>query len=247
MPAYPGFDAARSGRLIDHGRSPLRFGHAAWYAIAAVNIWMFFAYLLAQLAQTVVLVVYWFLVLPNRGLVSFWLLVWVRILHDATGEFLPFSHAGGLVIGGRAVTSFGVQTMDATASTIVDIVLETFVEIVFVAPGLMLLAWIGAQHTFVVRWLRGSEALPAQLGISQPALSHTVSTLEARLGLTHIPEDVARHHVAEGWLVRVLAKWWPPVSGYHLHYPIRRQPTPAFALLVDALRYRNRSQAGRRS
>jgi hypothetical protein len=27
-------------------------------------------------------------------------------------------------------------------------------------------------------------------------------------------------------------------SGYHLYYPSRRQPAPAFAVLVDALRYR---------
>ena len=39
-------------------------------------------------------------------------------------------------------------------------------------------------------------------------------------------------------LVRVLADWCPPFPGYHLYYPSRRQPTPAFALLVDALRYR---------
>jgi hypothetical protein len=43
---------------------------------------------------------------------------------------------------------------------------------------------------------------------------------------------------ADGRLVRVLADWRPPFSGYHLHYPNRRQPAAAFALLVDALRYR---------
>jgi len=40
--------------------------------------------------------------------------------------------------------------------------------------------------------------------------------------------------------VRVLSDWCPPFSGYHLYYPSRRQPSPAFALLVDALRYRRR-------
>jgi hypothetical protein len=30
-----------------------------------------------------------------------------------------------------------------------------------------------------------------------------------------------------------------PFSGYHLYYPSRRQSSPAFALLVDALRYRS--------
>jgi len=27
-------------------------------------------------------------------------------------------------------------------------------------------------------------------------------------------------------------------SGYHLYYPSRRQPSAAFALLIEALRYR---------
>jgi DNA-binding transcriptional LysR family regulator len=59
----------------------------------------------------------------------------------------------------------------------------------------------------------------------------------AGLGLTQLPEDVLQTHVAEGRLIRVLADWCPPVSGYHLYYPSRRQPAPAFALLVAALRY----------
>ena len=45
-------------------------------------------------------------------------------------------------------------------------------------------------------------------------------------------------HLADGRLVRVLDDWCPPFAGYHLYYPSRRQPTPAFALLVEALRYR---------
>ncbi|MRS97932.1 hypothetical protein GJQ57_04595 [Ralstonia pickettii] len=27
-------------------------------------------------------------------------------------------------------------------------------------------------------------------------------------------------------------------AGYHLYYPSRRQPSPAFSLVVEALRYR---------
>ena len=49
---------------------------------------------------------------------------------------------------------------------------------------------------------------------------------------------LVQERLAEGRLVRVLADWCPPVSGYNLYYPSRRQPTPAFALLVDALRHR---------
>jgi DNA-binding transcriptional LysR family regulator len=50
-------------------------------------------------------------------------------------------------------------------------------------------------------------------------------------------EDMVHADVAEGRLTRVLVDWCPPFSGYHLYYPSRRQPTPAFALLVKELRF----------
>jgi DNA-binding transcriptional LysR family regulator len=62
----------------------------------------------------------------------------------------------------------------------------------------------------------------------------------AGLGLAYVPEDLARPHVAKRRLKLVLEDWCPPFSGYHLYYPSRRQPTSAFALLVEALRYRRR-------
>jgi DNA-binding transcriptional LysR family regulator len=58
----------------------------------------------------------------------------------------------------------------------------------------------------------------------------------AGLGLAYVPEDMARDHVAAGRLVRVLADWCPPYPGYHIYYPSRRQPTPAFVALLNALR-----------
>src|SRR4051794_35362013 len=60
----------------------------------------------------------------------------------------------------------------------------------------------------------------------------------AGFGLAYVPEDVAQPHLATGRLKRVLGDWCPPYSGYHLYYPSRRQSTPAFTLLVNALRYR---------
>ena len=60
----------------------------------------------------------------------------------------------------------------------------------------------------------------------------------AGLGLAYLPEDQVDAHLAKGSLVQVLADWCPPFPGYRLYYPSRRQPTPAFTLLVDALRYR---------
>jgi DNA-binding transcriptional LysR family regulator len=60
----------------------------------------------------------------------------------------------------------------------------------------------------------------------------------AGLGLAYVPEGMAQPHLAKGRLKRVLADWCLPYSGYHLYYPSRRQHSAAFALLVDALRYR---------
>jgi DNA-binding transcriptional LysR family regulator len=68
----------------------------------------------------------------------------------------------------------------------------------------------------------------------------------AGLGLAYLPEDAVQNHVAEGRLVRVLTDWSAPASGYHLYYPSRRQATPAFALLVDALRYRGTQSSVRK-
>ena len=56
-------------------------------------------------------------------------------------------------------------------------------------------------------------------------------------GLACLPEDMVREDIAAGRLRRLLADWCPPFPGYHLYYPSRRQPSPAFALLVAALRH----------
>ncbi len=60
----------------------------------------------------------------------------------------------------------------------------------------------------------------------------------AGLGLAYLPEDQVRTHLSDGQLIRVLSDWCPKFPGYHLYYPSRRQHTPAFSLLVDALRFR---------
>jgi len=61
----------------------------------------------------------------------------------------------------------------------------------------------------------------------------------AGMGLACLVEDGVRAEIENGRLVRVLSEWCPPFPGYHLYYPSRRQQSPAFALLVEALRYRS--------
>lgn len=55
-----------------------------------------------------------------------------------------------------------------------------------------------------------------------------------------MPADMAQPYLNEGVLESVLEDWYLPYSGYRLYYPSRRQSSPAFALLVEALRYQNR-------
>jgi len=57
------------------------------------------------------------------------------------------------------------------------------------------------------------------------------------LGLAYMPEDIAAPCIQSGELIRVLEDWCAPFSGYHLYYPSRRHSSPAFSLLVEALRF----------
>jgi DNA-binding transcriptional LysR family regulator len=59
-------------------------------------------------------------------------------------------------------------------------------------------------------------------------------------GLAFVPEDRVLPYIRSGELVRVLADWCPPFAGFHLYFPSGRQQTPAFAAVVEALRYKGR-------
>lgn len=60
----------------------------------------------------------------------------------------------------------------------------------------------------------------------------------AGFGLAYLTEQQVRSDLDSGRLVRVLGNWCPPFSGYHLYYSDRRPASPAFSVLLDALRYR---------
>ncbi|WP_439598180.1 LysR family transcriptional regulator [Falsiroseomonas sp.] len=85
------------------------------------------------------------------------------------------------------------------------------------------------------RELRVRAEGPLVFNVAPPLLRAAL----AGLGLAYVFEDQAQPYLAEGRLERVLDDWCPPFPGYHLYYPSRRQPTPAFALLVEALRARD--------
>lgn len=74
---------------------------------------------------------------------------------------------------------------------------------------------------------------PLIFNTSQPQVDAAL----AGLGISLLPEDELMPHIEAGRLVRVLQDWCPKFSGYHLYYPSKRQPSPAFSLVVKALRF----------
>jgi len=70
------------------------------------------------------------------------------------------------------------------------------------------------------------------------ATGQILNAARAGSGLAYVPETFAQPHLANGRLKRVLEDWCLPYSGYHLFYPSRRQSSAAFALVLNALRYR---------
>jgi DNA-binding transcriptional LysR family regulator len=69
---------------------------------------------------------------------------------------------------------------------------------------------------------------------------HIVEAALDGIGIAFLPEGEFAPHIEEGRLVRVLEDWCPPFPGFHLYYPSRRHPSPAFSLVLDALRVRHR-------
>src|SRR5215213_7362966 len=70
------------------------------------------------------------------------------------------------------------------------------------------------------------------------ATAQMISAAMGGAGLAYVPESMVQRDLDAGHLRRVLTDWCLPYSGYHLFYPSRRQASAAFALLLDALRYR---------
>jgi DNA-binding transcriptional LysR family regulator len=91
-------------------------------------------------------------------------------------------------------------------------------------------------------WEFERDGVELEVRVNGPLILNDGEMLEAAavdgLALAYTFESQVAHHIAEGRLVRVLEDWCQPFSGYHLYYPSRRQHTPAFALLLEALRYK---------
>jgi DNA-binding transcriptional LysR family regulator len=66
--------------------------------------------------------------------------------------------------------------------------------------------------------------------------AHMIDAALAGLGIAFLPEEEFEPHIENGRLTRVLDTWCTPFSGYYLYYPSRKQHSPAFTLVIEALR-----------
>ncbi|MRW93557.1 LysR family transcriptional regulator [Duganella sp. FT80W] len=95
-------------------------------------------------------------------------------------------------------------------------------------------------HGNLMIWEFEKNGTPLNVRVDgQWVFNNTTSRLRAALagyGIAYVPEDMVEEHIKEGTLIRVLREWCPAFPGYHLYYPSRRQASPAFRLVVEALR-----------
>lgn len=68
-------------------------------------------------------------------------------------------------------------------------------------------------------------------------LSERIDAVLSGFGIACVPEDIIKDLVESGELTQILQQWCPFFPGYYLYYPSRKQHPPAFALMIDALRY----------
>ncbi|MHC2254092.1 DNA-binding transcriptional LysR family regulator [Bradyrhizobium embrapense] len=100
----------------------------------------------------------------------------------------------------------------------------------------------GSPHGGIYAWEFEKRGRPIKVRVDGQLVFNSaalrIKAALAGLGLAYVAEDQVQAQLAKGQLVQVLDDWCAPFPGYHLYYPSRRQSSPAFALLVNALRYR---------
>ncbi len=105
---------------------------------------------------------------------------------------------------------------------------------------------VTAKALYAWEFQKGAEAIRAKVE-GQVTFNTVNAMLQAVLdgfGIGLLPEEIVLPHIASGALVQVLDDWCQPFPGLHLYYPSRRQTSPAFRIILDALRYRATSETG---
>jgi glycosyltransferase 2 family protein len=125
-----------------------------WSEFAVIAGW--------QIAIFVVIGLAWDVLMPARVGRRPWVMIWGRMVRDASANCLPFSQIGGFVFGARAVTLHGVEWHTAAASTAVDVTAEFLAQIAFACIGLGIV---------LARAPKSGLAVPIEVGIGLAVLA----------------------------------------------------------------------------
>lgn len=91
-------------------------------------------------------------------------------------------------------------------------------------------------------WEFEKDGAPLRVTVEGQLIFNTIRPMveaaRAGFGIAFVPESSLHADLASGALVQVLDDWCPPFSGFHLYYPSRRQQSPAFEIVMNALRHR---------
>jgi len=121
---------------------------------------------------------------------------------------------------------FATRTLPLTPK---DLTAHRCINMRFVTSG-ALYAW---------EFQKDGQAIRAKVD-GQVTFNSASACLQATLdgfGIGFLPEEFVAPAIARGDLVQVLDDWCQPFPGPHLYYPNRRQTSPAFRVILDALRY----------
>jgi len=135
----------------------------------------------------------WWALMPRRPGVQ--VLIWARMVRDASANCLPFSAVGGFVLGARAATLYGVAWPAASASTVADVTSEFLTQLIFAAAGLgLLVAWHPESRL----------ALPFGIGIAVGLLGG-IGFFAVQRGAAPFVRRFGRRLSAR-WLVAIMAR-----------------------------------------
>jgi glycosyltransferase 2 family protein len=158
---------------------------AVWRSLQAIG-WLGFAAVCAiHLALIAVMGLAWRALLPGVHPLK---TMWARLIRDSGAEALPLSQVGGYVLGARALSLFGVGASLSTASTIVDVTLEFFAQIVYTALGLALLVRLEPETR---------TAAPVLIGLAAAGLAGAAFVLVQRHGVALF--DRMARVLGRGW------------------------------------------------
>jgi glycosyltransferase 2 family protein len=161
---------------------------AVWHSLRAIG-WAGFAAICAiHLALIAIMGLAWHALLPG---VPPWKTIWARLIRDSGAEALPLSQVGGYVLGARALSLFGVPAAQSTATTIVDVTLEFFAQLVYTALGLALLVRLEPETR---------AAAPVLIGLAVAALAAAIFVIVQRHGFALF--DRIAGAVGRGWAER---------------------------------------------